>query len=564
MSSQHGLTGDVLVNAGKRPDNYKGIASYIMQDDALVGSLTVKENLFFAAMLKLPHLSFREKLERVEEVISELGLTRVKNTKVGTPLIRGISGGERRRCSIGVELIRRPKLLFADEITSGLDSHSSYIIIKLLRDIARNKCCSVIMTIHQPSSPTFKLFDGLMLLSKGQLVYLGPAAKAIDFFGENGLPCDEFTNPADHMLDQINYDFQTEKPEIIEQLVESYDNHEIKAEINEQMRNYEIEMEGESKDERKQRKKQEKKLPKYGTNIVMQTIWLTLRMLLQYLRDPAVYWARIVMYTFLALVMGTLYLRIDNDMDSTQDRNSVLFFSIAFLSFMSVSALPAFIEDRQIFTRERMNGTYRVLPYATAQTMVSVPFVCAISVLFTAVSYYMIGLSPSPDRFFIFMLVLALALNVAEAMIIAISAIAPNFIAGLAAGAGSFGGFMLVCGFFLLKKNIPDYWIWAHYLSFEKYGFEALMKNEYDGAEFDCAVVEQMIEINSTSVLAPVCQCAFPDLNGDCLVTGDEVLQFYEYEDVNIWAWCSVLLGMAIFFRLLFFMFLRFFNKGKR
>merc|ERR1712137_629880 len=319
----------------------------------------------------------------------------------------------------------------------------------------------------------------------------------------------------------------------------------------------------ETREQKKLRKKAEKSIPKYGTNPIMQTIWLTLRNLLQYIRDPAVYWARIVMYSFLALVMGTLYLQIDDDMESTQDRNSVLFFSVAFLSFMSVSALPAFIEDRLIFTRERMNGTYRVLPYALAQTFVSVPFVCLISVLFTSISY-MIGLSTSPDRFFIFMLVLALALNCAEAMIITISAIAPNFIAGLSAGAGAFGGFMLLCGFFLLKKNIPDYWIWAHYLSFEKYGFEALMKNEYEGAEFDCVFQEQLIAYNDTSISVEVCQCAFPDLNGDCVITGDEVLKYYEYEDVNIWPWCAVLLGIAIFFRLLFLFFLRFFNKGKR
>merc|ERR1712137_1466696 len=213
---------------------------------------------------------------------------------------------------------------------------------------------------------------------------------------------------------------------------------------------------------------------------------------------------------------------IDDDMDSTQDRNSVLFFSIAFLSFMSVSALPAFIEDRYIFTRERMNGTYRVLPYAVAQLFVSVPFVCVISVLFTSVSYYMIGLSTSPGRFFTFMLVLTLALNTAESMIIAISTIAPNFIAGLSAGAGSFGGFMLLCGFFLLKKNIPNYWIWAHYLSFEKYGFESLMKNEYEGASFDCVVQEQMVPVadDGSTISVEVCQCAFPDLDGDCVISG--------------------------------------------
>ena len=136
------------------------------------------------------------------------------------------------------------------------------------------------------------------------------------------------------------------------------------------------------------------------------------------------------MYTTLALMMGTLYLGIGDDLESISDLLSVLFFSVAFLAFMSVSAIPAFIEDRSIFVRERMNGTYHVLPYATAQFLVSVPFVCLIAVIFTSIMYYMVGLNPGPDRFFIFIGILALSLNVAESMVIAISAVVPSFIFG--------------------------------------------------------------------------------------------------------------------------------------
>lgn len=133
-----------------------------------------------------------------------------------------------------------------------------------------------------------------------------------------------------------------------------------------------------------------------------------------------------------------------------------------------------------------MNGTYRVLPYAVAQTLVSIPFVCVIAIMFTIAAYFLIGLQLGLLQISIFVVTLALALNVAESLVVAVSAIAPSFIFGIAMGAGAFGGFMLVCGFFLLKKNIPPWWIWLHYLSFEKYGFEVMMTNEFSGLEFDC------------------------------------------------------------------------------
>ena len=468
IPKQNGLTGEILINGKKKPKNFKGLSSYVMQDDALIGSLSVRENLLFSALLKLPPtMTWRQKIARVDEVIEELGLTRVKDTKIGTIFFRGVSGGERRRVSIGVELLKRPKLLFLDEPTSGLDSHSALTIIELMKRIAKDYCCTIMMTIHQPSSTVFKLFDGLMLLSKGELVYYGPTMNASEFFDSNGHPMDSFVNPADHYLEVINYDFHKDKPEIVTDLVENFKNSSNYQSMLEKIDHLE------QSDEKFELSK--KDYPKYGTNIVFQTLFLSLRMLLQYIRDPAVYWMRIAMYSFLALMMGTLYVQIGDDAGAIQDRLSVLFFSIAFLSFMSVSALPAFVEDRQVFVRERMNGTYSVLPYTLAQIIVSVPFVCLIALLFTSIAYYIIYLNPGPGHFFIFMGVLALALNVAEAMIVAISAIVPSFIFGLALGAGAFGGFMLVCGFFLLKQNIPGYWIWLHYLSFEKYGFESLM-----------------------------------------------------------------------------------------
>ena len=146
----------------------------------------------------------------------------------------------------------------------------------------------------------------------------------------------------------------------------------------------------------------------------------------------------------------------------------MLFFGVAFLTFMSIAALPAFIEEREIFVRERMNGTYSVLPYALAQISVSVPFIIIISLVFGGIAYWMILLHPGVSQFVLYVVILALCLNVSEGLVVAVSAVVPSFIVGIAIASCAFGGFMLLSGYFLLKINIPDYWIWAHYISFQK------------------------------------------------------------------------------------------------
>jgi ATP-binding cassette subfamily G (WHITE) protein 2 len=182
----------------------KQVSGYVMQDDLLNGHLTVEETLYYTAELRLPSsFSREEKQERIEEVMERLGLTRCRNTIVGDPLKRGVSGGERKRLCVAIELLTRPKLLFLDEPTSGLDSVTALSLCTTLKQLATSGQCTVITTIHQPQNKIFQQFDDLILLKSGRIVYYGPAAEVMDFFAEAGFPCPPMTNPADHMLDVI-------------------------------------------------------------------------------------------------------------------------------------------------------------------------------------------------------------------------------------------------------------------------------------------------------------------------------------------------------------------------
>ena len=153
------------------------------QDDTLMTTLTVKEVVFYSAQLQLPStMSKSEKKKRAETTIREMGLQDSMNTRIGGWSIKGLSGGQKRRVSICIEILTRPKLLFLDEPTSGLDSAASYHVMSRIIKLARRDKRTVVASIHQPSSEVFELFHNLCLLSSGRTIYFGSTATANEVF----------------------------------------------------------------------------------------------------------------------------------------------------------------------------------------------------------------------------------------------------------------------------------------------------------------------------------------------------------------------------------------------
>lgn len=196
-------TGMILVNG--KPESiysYKRIIGFVPQDDIVHGNLTVEENLWFSARCRLSaDLSKAEKVLVLERVIESLGLQAIRDSLVGTVEKRGISGGQRKRVNVGLEMVMEPSLLILDEPTSGLDSSSSLLLLRALRREALEGV-NICMVVHQPSYALFKMFDDLILLAKGGLIaYLGPAKKVEEYFAGLGITVPERVNPPDHFID---------------------------------------------------------------------------------------------------------------------------------------------------------------------------------------------------------------------------------------------------------------------------------------------------------------------------------------------------------------------------
>ncbi|KAL2659703.1 hypothetical protein AAZV13_03G101600 [Glycine max] len=299
------VTGDILIN-GKR-SLYSREVSYVAQEELFLGTLTVKETLTYSANMRLPSKMTKEEIDKVvEETIVEMGLEDCADTRIGNWHCRGISNGEKKRLSIGLEILTQPYVLLLDEPTTGLDSASAFYVIQSLCHNAHNGKI-VICSIHQPSSETFNIFDDLLLLSSGETVYFGEANMALKFFADAGLPCPSRRNPSDHFLLCINLDFDlvtsalaraqldllsssnsalgAKKAEIRETLIRSYEGSRLM--INARRRIQQL----------KANEEQEIKA-KIGSSATWwkQMCTLTKRSFLNMTRDIGYYWLRIVFY----------------------------------------------------------------------------------------------------------------------------------------------------------------------------------------------------------------------------------------------------------------------------
>jgi len=193
-----------MFNGAPRPKNFIAMCAVIPQEDTLYGALTPRETFTYVARLRLgDSVSKEEKVAAAEAMLRRLELTKCADTPVGNEDIRGVSGGEKKRTSIGCELIVNPAVLFVDEPTSGLDSKMARSVIEILQSLAHDEGRTVITVIHQPSWRIFSLFDSLVLLKDGQIVFQGPVPEVQSYFAGLGFEAPPHENPMDYYFDVL-------------------------------------------------------------------------------------------------------------------------------------------------------------------------------------------------------------------------------------------------------------------------------------------------------------------------------------------------------------------------
>ncbi|GAA5973014.1 hypothetical protein JCM11641_000365 [Rhodosporidiobolus odoratus] len=531
ITKRSSAQGEVTVN-GASNFSPRDLISFVEQDDALLGVLTVRETVSFAASLALGpgYPSIRD---HVDGTLRSLGLWEIRNNMIGTPLQRGVSGGQKRRVTIACSVVAKPAILVLDEPTSGLDAASGREVVAFLRQLALEQNVLVVCTIHQPNYTTFSLFDKLLLLANGQAMYDGPTKELGGYLSSIGNPVPQFHNPADHAIDLVNTEFQQDpkggvsSQERFDQMALAWQRFKLPPPVSPTRTQDDMSFLHKEKGG--------------AMTSVRRTLTLMHRNTLNYSRNLLAYGIRLGMYIGMALLLALVWIHLGWSTNKLNDRFSVSFFSVAFLGFMSVAGIPAFLEERAVFIRERANGLYRPAEYLLALTIVSLPFLFVCATVFTLIIYWSIGMNPGADHFFRFLIYLFLALFAAESQSLLIAAAVPVFVAALALASFANGLWMCVQGYFIRATSLPKFWYYTfHFIDFQKYAFDLLVRNDFAGQTLDCPIVDG-------SCLCPIASSLTVE---QCAVTGQDVLKDLDIAGVHEGLWVGILIVIIVVLRL--------------
>ncbi|KZV17493.1 pleiotropic drug resistance protein 1-like [Dorcoceras hygrometricum] len=491
-------------------------AAYISQHDVHLGEMTVRETLAFSARCQgvgssydmLAELSRREKEANIKPdpdldvymkaaamegqeasvvtdyILKVLGLDICADTLVGSDMIRGISGGQKKRVTTGEMLVGPAKALFMDEISTGLDSSTTFQVVNSIRQSIHILHGTALISLLQPEPETYDLFDDLILLSEGQIVYQGPREKVLDFFQSLGFKCPERKGVADFLQevtskkDQQQYWANNDKP---------YRFISVK-DFSEMFKASEI----------GQKLKDESAIPfdktrshpaalatkNYGIRKMELLKACTSREILLIQRNSFLYIFKLFQITMMATVAMTVFLRPKMPKDDVEDGrifSGSLFYVVTVATFNGMAELALIIQKLPVFYKQRDFYFYPAWTYALPNWIVSVPVNTVEIAVLVALTYYEIGYDSNSCRFLKYYLLLLLDIQTASSLFRLIGVVGRNMII-----ANTVGFFVLLLmfalsGFVLARESIKKWWTWGYYLSPMMYADNAILVNEFRG-----------------------------------------------------------------------------------
>ena len=499
------VSGDLLVN-GEKTQVGKKLVGIVFQDDMMLPALTAFETIKFAADLRMPRrCTDAERTEACDAILHELGLYHVRNQLVGGAARRGVSGGERKRLAVGVELVTRPALLLMDEPTSGLDAAAALSLMRTLKALA-SRGQTVVSAIHQPRTTVFDSFDHLVLMSKGHALFDGAPDRCVAHLEGLGLGLvlPPRTNPADWLMDVIAAD---------ESLGE--DNRKLPAGWGNKNGNKnaatvdevdEVIDEGARSSERE------------GASIWRQLTVLTVRED-KSRRGQNLTAINAAQMLVMAILTAMFWWRMPDDTDAfVMERFSILFFCIIAQSNAVVFAcVNTFAKERQLMIRENAKGMYHPLPFFLAKTASDTVNTLVMPCLYATVTYWCVGLKQTAEAYFVFITAFALCILVAQSLGLALSCAIPDVQVSLIVAPMVILMLMILGGFYVTFSNMPVFIRWLSWCSQARFGFTAMVVNEFKGRVFECATDGNHARYGT-----------------ECPVRGEDVIAALEMDDLSV------------------------------
>jgi ATP-binding cassette subfamily G (WHITE) protein 2 (SNQ2) len=508
----HAVQGEVCYDSFTPEDiarQYRGDVIYCPEDDVHFPTLTVEQTLSFAIKTRTPHVRFtnqsREQYNRdvVDILMRIFGLRHARNTVVGDAAIRGVSGGEKKRVSIAEALSCRALIGAWDNSTRGLDASTALEFVQALRigtDIAR---LTTIVSIYQAGEQLYNLFDKVCVIAEGRMAYFGPAKEARQYFIDMGYEPQDRQTTADFLVSvtnpsgrKIRDGFEGKVPGTSEEMAAAFLASSLGQLNRDSVENYRFHNVG--KPERMDAYRQSAVMehadtaPKshsYTISIPMQIRAVMVRRVQIIKGDWGTVAVNLAVQIFQSIIMGTVFLKLPDATSGFFSRGGVLFFALFFGALSSMAEIPALFAQRPIVLRHHKAAMYYPFIESFAHTMVDIPFTFIIQAVFAVILYLLVDLQRTVSQFFIFFLFVFAMTTTMKAFFRMVAACFKT-----ESAATSLAGVVVVVvalftGYTIPKPNIPGALRWIMYINPVRYGFEALLMNEFHTLNGTCSML---------------------------------------------------------------------------
>ncbi|VDK88070.1 unnamed protein product [Onchocerca ochengi] len=328
---------------------------------------------------------------------------------------------------------------------------------------------TIICTIHQPASDTFEMFDRVLFLANGKIVFLGSPSEAVRFYADVGYPVPAHTNPADFFIQTLAI-IPGEEEKCLER-ANQFINAFMKSKYEVRMRQY-LKLSNE---------RFQAKLFEHGKASIPTLIYaLFLRSFKDNIRNPSFLWARLVQKVIMGLFLGTLYLQTEMNQDGISNIKGALFYYISELTYSTVFGIQTFLpSDFPLLVREYHDGIYPVICYYLSKIMSYLPIFTIDGICMVCISYYLIGLYPTFTTFLTTLIICILIEWSASGVGIMLSSISPTYAVAVSISGPLLTVFSITGGLYSNIKTIPESVRWVQYFSWFRFGYESLIINEF-------------------------------------------------------------------------------------
>lgn len=494
---------------------YKKQCCYIQQDDQFYPLFTVSETMWIASNLKIGN-NLNEKFKEIliEEILHDLDLSKSRHTRCGR-----LSGGQKKRLSIALELIDNPPIMFLDEPTTGLDSQSCNQCIRLLRNLAKTGR-TIVCTIHQPSAVVYEMFDYVYLLVEGRCMYKGTTKDTIPYFASVGLHCPKYHNPADFMIEVVTNEYGNFNDQLIALAASEKDKY------------WQTDALAISKKEEEEEKGYEKDMKK----IVMirqpseyEKLFVLMRRYMVHLfRDWTNIYLKLGIHFSIGVLLGLLYFGAGQD--GSRSINNVGLIQVVVIYLCYTSMMPAillFPSEMPVLKKERFNNWYKLKTYYLASFICSMPIQIIFSVVYVLPIYFISHQPLDVNRFLMFLIPAILISLISESVGLVIGSVL-NPVNGTFLGAILSSSMLVFSGFMILFNHMPRIMYYVSYVSYIKYSLHAIILAMYD--------------FNREKLFCPIIYCHYG--------TPDKILSEFLMMDRDFWVDIAVLVSTYVIFKI--------------